>query len=431
MDKNQFISAFHTVSIDPNAKKSLKFFKVLGPSFLIAVGYMDPGNWATDLAGGSQFGYLLISVLLMASCVGIFFQHLCIKLGVATGHDLATNCRMHFSKSVNITLWVLCQLAIISCDVAEVLGTAIALQLLFHIPILIGSIITIIDVLVILFCIKKNFTVIESIIVGLISIIAVCFFINVFVSVTHYQDLFQNLIPSKKIFTDQYALYIAIGILGATVMPHNLYLHSSIVNTRSLGSSASLENKKQLIQYSSTTSGTSLFLAFFVNAAILILAANTFFYTGKGSVDDISKAYHLISPILGFPIAGFLFAIALLAAGQSSSITGTLAGQIVMEGFLNLKMPPTINKIITRVLAIVPVIFFILIYGSNNISKLMILSQVVLSFQLPFAIIPLIIFTNSQKKMGELKNNFLLKMIGILLSIIIVILNIYLIINPS
>jgi manganese transport protein len=425
MSSNNFLSSFDTIYIDPSLKTKTKILKFLGPGLLIAVGYMDPGNWATDLAGGSQFGYLLVSVVLISSLIGIYFQYLAIKLGVVTQKDLAQNCKEFFSPTTSFILWILCEIAIIACDIAEVIGTAIALNLLFNIPILLGAILTIFDVIFVLFFIKRNFKALEVIILSFILFISFSFLFNVIISHTRYMELFKSLVPSSQIIVNKESLYIAIGIIGATIMPHNLYLHSNIVNIKSLGS-LSLENKKSLIRYSNIGSAISLIFAFFINAGILILAANAFFYTGQGLVDDISKAYYLLSPILGIHITGPLFAIALLAAGQNSSLTGTLAGQIVMEGFINIRVSPIFRKILTRLVAIMPVIFFISIYGEKNVSKLLILSQVILSFQLPFAIVPLIMFTNSPKLMGEFKNLFFTRIAAFILAVLLISLNVIL-----
>lgn len=398
-----------------------------GPGLLVAVGYMDPGNWATDIAGGAQFGYSLLSVVLISNLFAMILQHLAVKLGIVSGRDLAQACRDHYSPAVSGVLWVLCEIAIAACDIAEVLGAAIALHILFKIPLTWGVLITGLDVLVILFLQAKGFRMIESIVGGLIFVILLCFGFDLIRSQPQIMPLLQGLIPETQVVTNPSMLYIAIGILGATVMPHNLYLHSSIVQTRNYPRTTA--GKKAAIQFATIDSTVSLFLAFFINAAILIVAAATFHTSGHTEVADIMDAHKLLAPLLGTTLASTLFAVALLASGQNSTLTGTLAGQIVMEGFLNIKLKPWLRRLITRALAIVPSFLVTLWYGESGTASLLVLSQVILSMQLSFAVIPLVLFTNSKPKMGEFANKSFLKIAVWIVTVIIVILNIYLLID--
>ncbi len=396
----------------------------LGPGFMVAVGYMDPGNWATDLAGGAQFGYTLLSVVLISSLFAILLQHLALKLGVATGRDLAQACGDAFSKPVAIFLWFICELAIAACDLAEVIGSALALHLLFGIPILTGILITILDVFLILFFQKKGFRVLESIVLSLLIVIVLCFAYELLLSKPDISGVLGGLSPQPSIFTDSNQLYVAIGILGATVMPHNLYLHSSIVQTRAFASTD--VNRKKAIKFATWDSTISLSLAFFINAGILILAASAFHLSGNAHVADIRDAYQLLDPVLGSKLASALFAIALLASGQNATLTGTLAGQIVMEGFLDWRIAPWLRRLITRLLAIVPAFFITWWYGESKIGELLIFSQVVLSMQLSFAVIPLVWFTSDKQKMGPFVNAPWLKWSAWIISAIILSLNLYL-----
>ncbi len=404
------------------------FFKKLsvfiGPGLMVAVGYMDPGNWATDIAGGAKFGYKLLSVILISNIFAMLLQHLSLKLGIATGRDLAQACRDAYSKPVSMLLWFLAEIAIAACDLAEVIGAAVALNLLFHIPITYGIIITGIDVLLILFLQNKGFRIIESIVGGLILLILLCFGYEIWVSAPNALEVSKGLIPSTEIISNPEMLYIAIGILGATVMPHNLYLHSSIVQTRKI--EQTFEAKKSAIKFATIDSTASLFIAFFINAAILIMAAATFHVSGNKEIADITDAYHLLDPILGVKLAGLFFAVALLAAGQNSTLTGTLAGQIVMEGFLNIQVKPWIRRLITRLLAIVPALVVAIIYGEKGTSELLVLSQVILSLQLSFAVVPLVLFTSDKLKMGAFVNSKALTVITWLVAAIIILLNSYL-----
>jgi manganese transport protein len=411
--------------------KGKGFWRILlayaGPGLLVAVGYMDPGNWATDLAGGAQFGYLLISVILISNLVAIVLQHLALKLGIATGHDLAQACRDHYSRPVSFALWVLCEIAIAACDLAEVIGSAIALNLLFGIPLVAGVLITACDVIIVLLLQNRGFRLIEAIVAALILSIAICFVFNLLVAHPSISGILSGLIPSPQIVTNPSALYISIGIFGATVMPHNLYLHSSIVQTRAFARND--EERAQAIKYATIDSTAALLFAFFINAAILILAAATFYGTKNSSVADISDAYKLLSPALGVPIASTLFAVALLASGQNSTLTGTLAGQIVMEGFLNIRLRPWVRRLITRLIAIIPAIIVTLLYGARGTGSLLILSQVILSLQLSFAVIPLVQFTSEKAKMGKFVNKRWLVILSWVLAIAIACVNAYLLVQ--
>lgn len=377
-----------------------RLFAFSGPGYLVAVGYMDPGNWATDIAGGSAFGYQLLIVILLANLMAMLLQALAARLGIASGMDLAQACRAHYPRTVNLTLWILCELAIIACDLAEVLGTAIALKLLFGLPLIAGVLLTGFDVLLILTLQHWGFRLLEAFIVTLLVVIAGCFAYELAIAQPDLAAIGQGLIPAREIVTDPKMLYIAIGILGATVMPHNLYLHSSIVQTRAYARDA--EGKRQAARLAVLDSTVALGLALFINAAILILAAATFHQAGRTDVTDIEEAYRLLSPMLGAGAASVVFAIALLASGQNSTITGTLAGQIVAEGFLNLKLPVWLRRLATRLLAIAPAVIVVGLYGDRGATDLLVLSQVILSLQLPFAIVPLVSFTANRAVMGHL-----------------------------
>jgi manganese transport protein len=404
------------------------FFKTLraylGPGLMVAVGYMDPGNWATDIAGGAQFGYRLLSVVLISNLFAILLQHLALKLGIATGRDLAQACRDHYSRPVAFGLWLLAEIAIAATDLAEVIGSAIALNLLFGLPLTIGILITVLDVLLLLFLQNKGFQLIERIVASLIFLIVACFGYELLVSHPSVREVASGLLPRAEVVTNPAMLYIAIGILGATVMPHNLYLHSSIVQTRDFARDNT--GRKTAIKFATIDSTVSLFLAFFINASILILAAAAFHTTGNQQVADITDAYHLLEPILGVKMAGILFAVALLASGQNSTLTGTLAGQIVMEGFLNLRIKPWLRRLITRLVAVVPALVVAIIYGEQGTSELLVLSQVILSLQLSFAVVPLVVFTSDKLKMGQFVNPAWMKSLSWLVAVIIITLNLYL-----
>ncbi|CAG7643922.1 Divalent metal cation transporter MntH [Paenibacillus solanacearum] len=404
-----------------------KFLAFAGPGYLVAVGYMDPGNWASDLAGGSMFGYTLLSVILLSSLMAILLQALAGKLGIVTGRDLAQACRDHYSRPVAMALWVLCELAIAACDLAEVIGTAIALELLFGIPILIGVIITVVDVLIVLLLQNKGFRYIEAMVIVLIATIGLCFLAEIIWSRPDAGGVLRGFVPSSEIVTNPAMLYIAIAILGATVMPHNLYLHSSIVQTRQF--ELTREGKKQAIKYATWDSSIALFFALFINAAILIIAAATFHQTGHTGVAEIGDAFHLLAPLLGTTLASILFGVALLASGQNSTLTGTLAGQIVMEGFLNIRLPSWLRRLITRLIAIIPAVIVTAIAGESGTAQLLILSQVVLSLQLSFAVIPLVMFTSDRAKMGEFVNPRWLKWLAWIVGVLIAVLNLYLLVQ--
>ena len=375
----------------------------IGPGFLISVGYMDPGNWATDIAGGSRFGYTLLFVIMASNLMAVLLQSLSLKLGVATERDLAQLCREHTSRWVSFTLWIMAEIAIAACDMAEVIGSAIALQLLFHIPLFYGVLITGLDVLLILLLQRWGFRYVEALVIALIGTILGLFGIQMFLSKPEYWPALHSLfIPSRSIIANPDMLYIAIGMLGATVMPHNLYLHSSIVQSRRYKRTP--EGKREAVHMANIDSALALTIALFVNAAILIVAAAVFHRSGHFEVAAIEDAYKLLSPLVGVVGASTLFAVALLASGQNSSITGTLAGQVVMEGFIHLKLAPWLRRLITRSLAIIPTIIVVAINGEAGTEKLLLLSQVILSLQLSFAVVPLVILTSSRKKMGEFVN---------------------------
>ncbi|MBS1492786.1 MAG: Nramp family divalent metal transporter [Bacteroidetes bacterium] len=415
---------FGTISVPGKGSFWKKLLAFAGPGLMVAVGYMDPGNWATDIAGGAQFGYTLLSVILISNLFAIFLQHLALKLGIVTGRDLAQACRDHYSKPAAFVLWILCEVAIAACDLAEVIGSAIALNLLFGIPLTIGVMLTAADVLLILFFQYKGFRYIESIVGALIIIILFCFGYEIIVSKPDIFPMLAGLLPTTKIVFNPDMLYIAIGILGATVMPHNLYLHSSIVQTRNF--EKNVPGKKMAVKFATIDSTVSLLLAFFINAAILIVSAASFHTTGHHDVADITDAYQLLTPLLGAGLASTFFAIALLASGQNSTITGTLAGQIVMEGFLNIRLKPWLRRLITRLIAIVPALIVTILYGEKGTTSLLILSQVILSMQLSFAVVPLVMFTGDKKKMGPFVNKPYVKIIAWLISVIILSLNVYL-----
>src|SRR5450432_3610608 len=395
--------AHRSIPISSSASWLRKVFAFAGPGYLVAVGYMDSGNWATDIGGGSQFGYTLLSVIVLSNLMAMILQALSAKLGIATGRDLAQACREHYSRRTSFVLWVLCEIAIAACDLAEVLGSAVALKLLFGLPLLAGVLITGLDVLIVLALQGRGFRLIEAFVVTLIASIAACFAYEIFFAQPLWREAARGLIPHAEILRNREMLYIAIGIIGATVMPHNLYLHSSIVQTRAFGSS--VRDRREALRYAVLDSTVALGFALFINAAILILGAAAFHTRGLHEVAEIADAYKLLSPVLGASFASTLFACALLASGQNSTLTGTLAGQIVMEGFLDIRLKPWLRRLITRAIAIIPAILVIGIAGEGKVTSLLILSQVVLSFQLPFAVIPLVQFTSSRAKMGEFVNS--------------------------
>ncbi len=399
-----------------------KLFAFSGPGFLVAVGYMDPGNWATDLAGGAQFGYSLLTVIMISNFMAILLQHLCIKLGVATGRDLAQACRDHYSTPTVWFLWVLCELAIAACDLAEVVGSAIGLQLLLGIPLAWGCVITASDVLLVLYLQTKGFRYIEAIVITLIATIGGCFAAELIFSKPSPTGILLGFVPSPGIVANQAMLYVSIGILGATVMPHNLYLHSSIVQTRKFEQTP--EGKREAIKFATMDSTFALMFALFINGAILILSAAVFHWSGHQEVAAIQDAYKLLSPLLGVGVASILFAVALLASGQNSTLTGTLAGQIVMEGFLNFRITPWLRRLITRLIAIGPAVLVISIFGEGKTTELLVASQVVLSMQLGFAVWPLMRFTGEKAKMGEFANGLWVRIVGWTAAGIIIVLNV-------
>jgi len=414
--------AHRTVYVPNGASFWRKLLAFAGPGFLVAVGYMDPGNWATDLAGGAQFGYRLLSIIMLSNLMAILLQHLALKLGIVTGRDLAQACRDHYPKALVWILWVICEIAIAACDLAEVVGSAIALQLLFGIPLVWGCVITALDVLLVLFLQHHSFRYVEAVVVTLIATIGTCFAVNLILAQPSVTGVLLGFAPRPEILTHPGMLYISIGIIGATVMPHNLYLHSSIVQTRIY--EQNVAGKREAIKFASIDSAIALMFALFINGAILVLAAAVFHWSGHQDVAEIQDAYKLLSPLLGVSAASILFAVALLASGQNSTLTGTLAGQIVMEGFINFRMKPWLRRIITRVIAIVPAVAIIGYYGESKTGDLLIASQVVLSMQLGFAVWPLLRFTGEKVKMGEFTNPVWIRILGWTCALIIIGLNV-------
>ena len=413
--------AHRTIAFASTASWFRKVWAFAGPGYLVAVGYMDPGNWATDIGGGSKFGYTLLSVILISNLMAMFLQALSAKLGIASGRDLAQACREHYSPRTSMFLWIVCEIAIAACDLAEVLGSAVALKLLFGLPLLAGVLITALDILIVLALQGRGFRLVEAFVVTLIGSIAACFVYEIFFAHPLWREAAIGFIPRAEILRNREMLYIAIGILGATVMPHNLYLHSSIVQTRAFGSSS--RDRREAVRYAIFDSTLALGFALFINAAILVLGSAAFHTRGMHNVAEIADAYKLLSPVLGASLASTLFACALLASGQNSTLTGTLAGQIVMEGFLDIRLKPWLRRLITRAIAIVPAVLVIGIAGENKVTSLLILSQVVLSFQLPFAVIPLIQFTADRRKMGEFANSRLTTVVAWIVAVSILFFN--------
>jgi manganese transport protein len=416
-----------TVIVPPGAGFWRKALAFSGPGFLVAVGYMDPGNWATDIAGGSRFAYQLIFVLMMSNLIAILVQALAVRLGIVTQLDLAQACKAYYSRRTSLALWVLCEIAIAACDLAEVIGSAIALNLLFHIPLLVGVCLTALDVLAILYLQHKGFRYLEAVVVTLIALIGGCYLVELLLVRPNVVEIAKGLIPTPELFTNREMLYIGIGILGATVMPHNLYLHSSLVQTRAIDRTPA--GVKTALRYNFLDSFLALNFAFLINAAILIMAAGTFYRAGYTQVAEIQDAYHTLAPLLGTQLAGILFAVALLCSGQNSTLTGTLAGQIVMEGFLNLRLAPWLRRLVTRLLAIIPAVITVILFGQAGTAKLLILSQVILSLQLSFAVIPLVLFTGDRRKMGEFANPRWLQLLAWITAGIIAVLNAYLLVQ--
>lgn len=413
---------YRTIRVPQDAGFWRKMMAFAGPGYLVAVGYMDPGNWATDIAGGSAFGYTLLSVILLSNLMAILLQSLSARLGIATGLDLAQACRRNYPKPVAFVLWVLCEIAICACDLAEIIGTAIALNLLFGMPLIFGISLTVLDTIIILALQSRGFRYLEAFIIALMTIIAGCFIAQIMMAQPDFSAVLQGYVPTAEIVMNPAMLYIAIGILGATVMPHNLYLHSSIVQTRDFGESTA--HKREAIKFATIDSTVALSLALFINSAILIMGAAVFHENGMNNITEIQEAHKLFTPMLGTSLASTLFALALLASGQNSTITATLAGQIVMEGFLQIRLKPWLRRLITRMLALIPAFIVCLMYGASGTAQLLILSQVILSMQLPFAVIPLVQFTSSKKLMGPFKIKLPIIILAWLISAVIVTLNI-------
>ena len=413
-----------SITVPQSAGFWRKLFAFAGPGYLVAVGYMDPGNWATDLAGGARYGYTLLSVIMISNLMAILLQALALRLGIASGRDLAQACRDSYSRPTTFVLWILCEIAIAACDLAEVIGAAIALNLLFGLPLIWGVCLTSLDVLIVLFLQHKGFRYVEALVVALIVAIAGSFALQLLLAKPDLGAVVNGFVPRAQIVADPGMLYIAISILGATVMPHNLYLHSSIVQTRKYLDN--IESKTEAIRFATIDSSIALMSALFINGAILITAAAVFHGSGHQDVADINDAYELLSPLLGTKLASVLFALALLCSGQNATLTGTLAGQIVMEGFVNLRLRPWLRRLITRLIAIVPAVIVIALYGERGSGQLLILSQVVLSLQLSFAVIPLVMFTNDRSKMGGFANPGWVKALAWLVAFVIAALNVYL-----
>jgi manganese transport protein len=418
---------YRTVAVNPHAPNWRKAASFLGPGYLVAVGYMDPGNWATSIAGGSRFGYTLLVVALVSNIMAIVLQSLCARLAIASGRDLAQACRDAYPKPVAYVLWAMAEVAIIATDIAEVIGTAIGLNLIFGIPLELGVLITAVDVFLILYLQRLGFRWVEALIVTLLGVIAVCFAIQIALADPDWGAVIFGFAPTTEIVTNPEMLYLALGILGATVMPHNLYLHSGIVQTRQIG--GTLPEKRQALKFATIDSTVALMFALTINAAILILAAATFYSTGRTEVAEIGEAHSLLAPLLGLAIAPTLFGVALLCCGINSTVTATLAGQIVMEGFLHIKLAPWLRRLITRGIAIIPAAFVTIWYGEAGTGKLLVLTQVVLSLQLSFAVFPLVMFTTNRAKMGAMVAPIWLAVTAFAIAIIIAALNIKLLVD--
>lgn len=419
--------AHQTIAVNPLWPSWRKMLAFLGPGYLVAVGYMDPGNWATALAGGSKFGYMLLSVALLSSLMAIILQSLSARLAVGSRRDLAQACRDAYPKPVAALLWVMAEIAIIATDLAEVIGTAIGLQLLFGLPLAWGIVITSLDVFVILMLQRLGFRAIEAFIVAVLLVIAVCFAAQIILAKPELAGILGGFAPSADIVTNPEMLYLALGILGATVMPHNLYLHSSIVQTRILGDTDTA--RRQSLTFATIDSTIALVFALVINASILILAAAAFHANGRTDITELGDAHSLLDPLLGSSLAPILFAVALIGCGLNSTVTATLAGQIVMEGFLEIRLPPWMRRLITRLIAIVPAALTALWFGEAGTAQLLIFSQVVLSLQLPFAVIPLVIFTSQRSKMGPLRAPLWITLLASLIALVIVVLNTKLVID--
>lgn len=426
-DRPSLPEVHRSVSVPSSKGFWRKMLAYAGPGYLVSVGYMDPGNWATNIAGGSKFGYTLLSVILLSNLMAMLLQSLCVRLGVATGRDLAQTCRDTFSPRVNLMLWVLCEIAIAACDLAELLGSAIALQLLFGFPLTVGVCIMALDVVVLLLLQSRGFRYIEALIITLVGIIAACFAGEIFFAQPDVGGILTGYLPQSEVLQNPEMLYIAVSILGATVMPHNLYLHSSIVQTRAWQPTP--QKKREALRFGILDSTFALLIALFINSAILVVAAAVFHGSGYHDVAEIQDAYKLLSPLLGVSAASAIFAFALLASGQSSTLTATMAGQIVMEGFLKLRLPSWLRRLLTRLLAVVPALVVIVLFGEQSTGKLLIFSQVILSLQLSFAVIPLVMFTSDRHLMGDFVNPKWLKLTAGAVATIIVGLNVWLLLQ--
>ena len=418
---------YRSIPVPSGASVARRMLAFAGPGYLVAVGYMDPGNWATAIAGGSAFGYSLLSIVMLANLMAIVLQSLSARLGIASGRDLAQACRDHYSPRVSFALWLLAELAVCATDLAEIIGTAIALNLLFDLPLLVGVVVTVADVLLILMLQARGFRYMEALIVSLMLVIGGCLGYEVLLSQPNWSDVAAGFVPTTVLFTNPEMLYIAIGILGATVMPHNLYLHSALVQTRDFEGSAT--GRTEALRYATIDSTLALLIALLINAAILIVAAAAFHTHGHTEVTEIQDAHRMLTPLLGVGSASVLFAIALLASGQNSTITGTLTGQIVMEGFLNIHLPPWARRLLTRLIAVVPAVFVTMHYGASGTAQLLLLSQVILSLQLPFAVIPLVTFTSDRAKMGHLASPKWLTWTAWLMTALIIVLNLKVILD--
>jgi manganese transport protein len=425
--QNSLSEVHGTIAVPIEGSWLRRLLAFSGPGYMVSVGYMDPGNWATDIAGGSRFAYTLLSVILLSNLMAILLQALAARLGIATGRDLAQACRDAYPRPVALLLWAVCELAIVACDLAEVIGTAIALKLLFGIPLIVGALIAALDAFLLLYLMSRGFRFLEAFIVVLLIVIATCFVVEIALSAPPVGAVLGGFVPSSQIVRDPEMLYIAIGIIGATVMPHNLYLHSSIVQTRRIDPTD--EGKRAAIRWATADSTIALMLALFVNAAILVVAAAVFHANGKTDVQEIEQAFELLSPLLGAGFASVLFAVALLASGLNSTVTATLAGQIVMEGFLHIRLPHWARRLVTRGIAIIPVIAVTALYGEQGTGKLLILSQVILSMQLPFAVIPMVQFVSDRKKMGKFALSRPLAALAWIVAGVIVVLNVKLLIG--
>lgn len=423
------LDVFRSIPVGAAQTPWRKFLAFFGPGYLVAVGYMDPGNWATSLAGGAQFGYALLFVALLSNIMAIILQSLCARLAIASGRDLAQACRDAFPRWLNWPLWLFAELAICATDLAEVIGTAIGLNLLFGIPLEIGVVITALDVFLILWLQNKGFRWIEAFVITLLGVITVCFAVQIALADPDWGQVIRGFAPTTNVITNPNMLYLALGIIGATVMPHNLYLHSGIVQTRAFGDT--LPEKREALKFATLDSTVALMFALLINASILILAAATFHKAGQHEVAELGKAHELLAPLVGASIAPTLFAIALLACGLNSTVTATMAGQVVMEGFLDIRLPAWLRRLVTRLVAIVPAVLVTLIYGEGQTAKLLVLSQVVLSFQLPFAIVPLVMFTASRARMGAMVAPLWLSIAAGITAAIIIALNIKLLVDVA